>query len=106
MTVHKCVWCASLGRNKILVLHPTGRGYVCPYRGCFYDDKNIFFENERVKKSQKTGRIKPKSLREDIIVAKALMDFYIKWKNYSRILIWGNYLERLVKRIRVPSEDE
>lgn len=48
------------------------------------------------------GKIRPGSLRNDIIAAKAMIEHYIKWRNYSQLLTWGNYLERLVKRIPVP----
>ena len=46
---HKCAWCKILGRDTTLIKHPTGKGYVCPLEGCFYNDKNIVFKSELTK---------------------------------------------------------
>jgi len=43
--LHKCQWCRSLGRDTILVDHPTG-GLTCPLDGCFYNGLNIRFESD------------------------------------------------------------
>lgn len=48
MRQHKCGWCKSLGRDTNLIKRSDGRGWVCPFQGCFYDDKNLYFESDKI----------------------------------------------------------